>query len=397
MKSRILGEAPRIDRTERAFLDGYVPALDGIRGLAVLIVVVHNAAWIAGASNQIVMKGFIAITAMGWIGVSVFFALSGFLITGILIDSRGDKDYFRSFYLRRMLRIFPLYFTLLAAVVFLAAPLAWSPAWAAEVRANHWAFWFFLSNWPEAYKVGIHGLAHLWSLAVEEQFYLLWPVIALIRSRSLGYVSWAMIISGPAIRALLLAAGQPWDTTYTFTISRWDALAAGALLATTVRDPQWSAVLLAVRSKLTAGLLLSLTLMILVRRGFHEQDDPVAILGQSIVAGLSVCLLAFAIDHKPDRFVSTLQHLISHRVLRTLGKYSYAIYLLHSPIHNLLVGPLEQWVQGADDSMRIGRVLAYLALVLALSLGGALISWRLIEKPCLRLKERWAPRSRVPT
>lgn len=370
----------------------HVPALDGVRGLAVLIVVMHNAGWISGASEQLVVKALGALTASGWVGVQLFFTLSGLLITGILLDSRGRHGYFRSFYLRRTLRIFPLYYAFVAGAVFVAAPLAWSAAWAAQVRANQWPYWLYVSNWTQPFQIEIHGLTHLWSLAVEEQFYLIWPLMAFwLGRRGLARLAIAMLIAGPFIRYGLRATGLPIDATYFFTIARWDALAAGALLAALLRDERGRALVSRWTGRLTAILLLALGALIVIQRGFHSDDLLITVVGQSIIGLLSACLLAYAVDEGPAR-IRGLTRVLSSRGLRTLGKYSYAMYIFHFPIHHALKIPLGPWVADSDDPLKIVRTLAYLVLVLVLSFTAALISWRLIEKPFLDLKERWAPR-----
>jgi peptidoglycan/LPS O-acetylase OafA/YrhL len=370
----------------------HVPALDGVRGVAVLIVIIHNAGWIAGPSEQLVLKLFSAIAATGWIGVSLFFALSGFLITGILLESRGHNRFFRSFYLRRTLRIFPLYYAFVAGMVFVAAPLAWSAAWAAEVRAEQWPYWIYVSNWTQAFNVDVHGMMHLWSLAVEEQFYLVWPLLVYALSRpGLARLAVAMIVTAPFIRYGLYVGGLPMSATYLFTFARWDALAAGALLATLIRDDRGRAWVSAGRGKLAAVLVAALGVLVFLQRGFHAEEVPIAVIGQSIIVGLSACLLAYAVDESP-RASKAFRALLSWRVLRTLGTYSYAMYVFHFPIHHALKIPLGPWVEGSDDSLRIVRVFAYLSLVLVLTFSASLVSWRLIEKPFLDLKEKWAPR-----
>jgi peptidoglycan/LPS O-acetylase OafA/YrhL len=370
----------------------HVPALDGVRGFAVLIVIFHNAGWIAGSSEQFVIKLFSAISATGWIGVSLFFALSGLLITGILLDSRGREGFFLSFYLRRTLRIFPLYYFFVAVTVFVAAPLAWSPEWAADVRTGQWPYWLYVSNWTQPFKIDIYGLTHLWSLAVEEQFYLVWPLLAYwLGRRGLAQLAVAMIVAGPFIRYGLRAAGLPIDATYFFTIARWDALAAGALLAALLRSERGRELVSVWTGRTTLALTLALAALVVVQRGFHSDDLPITVIGQSIIAGLSTCLLAYAVEAGPGA-LRGVQRVLAWPVLRTLGKYSYAMYVFHFPIHHALKVPLGPWVEDTDDALRIVRVFAYLALVLLLTFGASLLSWRLLEKPFLDLKERWAPR-----
>ena len=152
----------------------HVPAADGVRGLAILVVLIHNAAWINAGTGSFLLKLTLAITSTGWVGVQLFFVLSGYLITGILVDALGSPRYFRHFYIRRTLRIFPLYYAALLVALFVVPQVAQVPAWAAAARQNQWWYWSYLSNWGAPFGHGIAGLPHFWSLAVEEQFYLCW-------------------------------------------------------------------------------------------------------------------------------------------------------------------------------------------------------------------------------
>ena len=149
----------------------HIPGLDGLRGVAILLVLVHMLnvleiehgmpAWVFGRISQI-----------GWTGVQLFFVLSGFLITGILLDTQRSKNYFPAFYGRRTLRIFPLYFSVLT-IAFVILPWLGSvpPAVAADRPHQIW-LWTYLSNWAAIFDQGSKAFPHFWSLAVEEQFYL---------------------------------------------------------------------------------------------------------------------------------------------------------------------------------------------------------------------------------
>src|SRR5262249_31198346 len=136
-------QAPFAD-VRRRMLRGHVPALDGVRGLAILLVIIHNAGGPVGPSEGVVMKLFDVVTNVGWVGVQLFFVLSGFLITGILLDTRGKARAWSAFYMRRVLRIFPLYYAALI-VAFVGAKLVLGRPATAEAHA----LWYFLyvSNW----------------------------------------------------------------------------------------------------------------------------------------------------------------------------------------------------------------------------------------------------------
>ena len=147
---------------------GHVPALDGVRGIAIAMVLLHHCGW-----PRVFGEG-------GWIGVDLFFVLSGYLITGILADTRESVGRGRSFYVRRALRIFPLYYAVLFAL-FVVAPIVHPISWAqyrALVPEQAW-YWTYLSDWRMAFAhpPTVTLLGHFWTLSIEEQFYWVWPVV----------------------------------------------------------------------------------------------------------------------------------------------------------------------------------------------------------------------------
>jgi peptidoglycan/LPS O-acetylase OafA/YrhL len=167
---------------------GHIPALDGIRGIAIIAVMVFHFFLFGGLSPQNKIDGiFYAVAKMGWAGVDLFFVLSGFLITGILHDSRGNDGFFRIFYARRFFRIFPLYYG--ALVLFLVVLPLSGAAWKALETGPKEQFWLWAyvtnirialdNDWGRVPK----ALIHFWSLAVEEQFYLAWPFLVYFASR----------------------------------------------------------------------------------------------------------------------------------------------------------------------------------------------------------------------
>lgn len=370
------------------------PALDGIRGLAVVVVVVHNVAWIGARSEQFIVKLFSAAAAAGWVGVQLFFVLSGLLITSILLDTRDDPDYFRRFYLRRTLRIFPLYYAFLAFMLLVVVPAANDPAWSASAARDQWAYWLYVSNWTEPLGGGIRGLSHLWSLAVEEQFYLAWPLLVWwLGPRGIGRLSLAMVLSGPLVRLAMHLAGMPAAALYSFTIARWDALAAGALLAVALRDVSHRAALYRALPAVASVSGSCLVALILRQRGFHDNELPIQVIGQSLISVLSACLLAWGMNETPRQ--GALRPLFSRGALPHLGQFSYAIYLVHVPLHRLVEPWLRPWVNQQDDPWTLPRRLAYTALVLAAAYMLSRGTWLLIEEPFLRLKDRWAPAKRT--
>lgn len=211
--------------------DAYLPQLDGLRALAAVAVVLHHNLWRDGALGEIR-----AAAHLGEAGVRLFFVLSGFLITGILLRARGSNGALRAFYARRFLRIFPLYYLVVVAVAAMGQPLmreelGWNLA--------------YLENFSVAARGGFPGppVSHLWTLSVEEQFYLLWPLVVLFAPRrALLPVALSTLLVAPASRlALLLGTGNA-AAAAVVTTSCLDTLGAGAALAIAGRMPRGVAV-----------------------------------------------------------------------------------------------------------------------------------------------------------
>jgi peptidoglycan/LPS O-acetylase OafA/YrhL len=181
----------------------HIPALDGLRGIAILLVIPHNADIFSQSAPWLWPIALVAHA--GWIGVQLFFVLSGFLITRNLLDTRRDANYLRSFYVRRALRIFPLYFlTLFVGLVVLPHVVQFSPGALASHHNQVW-LWTFLSNWAQPYGLEVSGFSHFWSLAVEEQFYLVWPFVVLFAAGTrLFWVSVVVALAAFVSRVVLM-------------------------------------------------------------------------------------------------------------------------------------------------------------------------------------------------
>ena len=308
--------------------------LDGARGLAIALVLHHH--FSAGAGHGLVERLFSTSASVGWCGVDLFFVLSGFLITGLLDDARGGLlfGYFRDFYVRRALRIFPLYYVFLL-VVFAALPWAVSALPAGYPR-ERLGFFFYLQNFAYA-RAGNLGWAvagSTWSLAIEEQFYLVWPlVVRSLRRRALLRACLAIAAVSLALRIVLLAGGASSTLLYVMPFTRADGLALGGAAALLLRegvDP--SRLLRAARRGCAAGLG-GFALLVLVRRSTSHADAWVQTAGYSLLALGFASLLTWAVLAPEGR----LARLLSNGALRTLGKYSYAIYLVHLGVRDLLM------------------------------------------------------------
>src|SRR3954471_12053673 len=226
-----------------ASYSGHLPALDGLRGIAILAVLIYHYAFelqhghgLGGAIYELLHQGRH--------GVDLFFVLSGFLITGILLDSRDSPRYFSTFYARRTLRIFPLYYGVLFVVLVLLPLLAAPAPGAQKVMHDQPWLWCYganvlmtLTGNRALFNAEHFNLGHFWSLAVEEQFYLVWPLLVLLLSRrALIGICVACLPISLALRLYFIARGNSAGADF-FTASRMDALAVGALVATLARQP----------------------------------------------------------------------------------------------------------------------------------------------------------------
>ncbi|MGC4050099.1 MAG: acyltransferase [Paludibaculum sp.] len=349
-----------------------IPELDGVRGLAILLVLAVHFGLTANLPEPLY-----SLLRLGWSGVDLFFVLSGFLITGILLETAGSPNYFRAFYARRALRIFPLYYIYIAAFFFGVLPLA-----AALHRpvppgpAQGW-YWLYLSNWRSALGPDYAFLSHLWSLSIEEQFYLVWPPLVLwLRRRRLPWLCGALIVAAPILRFLWRDHQYSPEFLYRLTPFRVDTLAWGALLAVTVRSDaalawclRWGRIAAAMAGAGLTGIFLFF--------GTRNSQPVVAVAGYSLFAILYIFVVLSGYQGwRPLRF----------SLLRTFGKYSYGVYVLHFP----LVGYF--YLAMAPVSKTMGSVPAALAAFLlgsVISLGLAWVSWALLERRFLAWKDRF--------
>src|SRR5579863_7323258 len=218
-----------------------VPALDGLRGIAILAVFFYHYARGAGEhTSSVFVRAASVVFGFGWTGVDLFFVLSGFLISGILYDTLADPGYFKKFYIRRMLRIFPIYYLLIAIFLVLTPVLGihWKPA--------HLFFLVYLGYpatlvWPRLADVSsMVAITHLWSLSVEEQFYVIWPwMISKLRDHK-SILRACVLIATAALVVRVLICTTGWLSVtwaYTFLVCRMDTIATGAAIAILVRGP----------------------------------------------------------------------------------------------------------------------------------------------------------------
>jgi peptidoglycan/LPS O-acetylase OafA/YrhL len=384
-----------------------LPSLDGIRGLAILLVIAHNVQLL----DVPTMHGAIAVAQfvlnIGWVGVQLFFVLSGFLITGILLDSVGRARGLRHFIARRALRIFPLYYgTLLLLFVLLPAFDAQPAMYQAQAPYQGW-LWAYLSNWTDALGFGPRNLPHFWSLAVEEQFYLVWPllVFGLRSARRVALACLVVAVAALACRIALLNHPHFPDVVYQWTICRVDALALGGFAAACGRIPAWRDWIARHRLPLALALLALLGWAFLWTHAFPRTSPRGMTAGYTVLAIVFAAWLyasawrdaaqALAIDDglgstgtQPGR--QALWHrALCHPVLQSVGKYSYGMYVIHKPLHDLFSAKILA-VLGVVTAGHIGMARLHVLAVTLISYAVAWVSYHLYEVHFLRLKRYFA-------
>jgi peptidoglycan/LPS O-acetylase OafA/YrhL len=362
------------------------PRLDGVRGIAILLVLVCHLTQYGGMrpDGPFLDRVWRAWTMPLGFGVDLFFVLSGFLITGILLDTREGPDYFRNFYARRVLRIFPLYYASLA-VAFLLIP---------SVRRDAVWYWTYLTNFRFA-EVGwpkVPYLGHFWSLAVEEQFYLVWPALVFfLPRRALPWLCLGAVAYGIAGRYALLQAGAPLYANLA-TQLHLDGLAIGCLLACLARRPKGLAPWRPLAVVVAAGA--TVATIVLHWRGYEAPTVGKRVLLQTIVSlGFGGCLLLAATASPSSR----LRAALCAPWLTRVGLYSYSLYVIHAPIlvwagrHEVNVRLLPS-VLGSQ----LPAQLLFSALTAALCLALSALSYHQLELRFLALKRYFRYRRPTP-
>jgi peptidoglycan/LPS O-acetylase OafA/YrhL len=360
---------------------GHVPILDSVRGVAILAVIVFHATVFTMDTNVLSASDrmYLNITGAGWCGVDLFFVLSGFLITRILLHTKTQERYFRNFYARRVLRIFPLYYVavigyLVFASIFHLQYGRTSAPWLLTYTSN------LIVAVNPSFVIPL-PMAHFWSLAIEEQFYLFWPLgVLLLSKRGLLRTSATFFVLAFAVRISMVHAGNLFGA-YRFTLCRLDSLALGGVVAVLLTAPNrsllrsWSWAVLGVSGA-------SLAAIAIWRGNFFADDDAVVSYGISFLALFFAAAIFLLVSH-PGAASATGR---VNGILSGFGRYAYGMYVFHQPLAAAMMR-----LKGARSmpllfGSQVPFQILFVVLFSGCTLLMAMLSFHLMEKQFLRLK-----------
>ena len=390
------------DATDRADLEAqtthglaHIGALDGLRGLGVLLVLMFHFAW--GFPEAGALYWVRAYLWSGWMGVDLFFVLSGYLITrGLVKDSKfsvGKR--MKLFWARRAFRIFPLYYI----VVVVGTLVCLAASKASEIPGP--SYWLYFQNYTLAFDPNVmRWTAHFWSLAIEEQFYFVWPLVVLLAGKRMRLsVAFALLVFCIALRSGFMIVGHKihvfgWSDdqiskfVYRVTPMHMDGLLVGAILAMfdqdkTLRAGIWFRT---VRVPLFFASMGFLLLLMVWTKGFGTYDRRVIVLGYPTMAVAFGCAVSLAAS---GWFPQAVQGVLSRGVLPACGKVSYGMYILHW----MLVIFIAPWQLIQNEHLgtaaAAGLGVAVIVLGTVVVYGLATLSYRFVEAPFLAIKAKF--------
>jgi peptidoglycan/LPS O-acetylase OafA/YrhL len=372
----------------------HIEELDGLRGMGVLPVIAYHSIItyfliLPGEETDFdVVTNFIfKLISLCWCSVDLFFVISGFLITRILLNNKESTNYFSAFYGRRVLRVFPLYYLFLCVHFFLIAPLLINGGIKAELTGytHQYYYWFYISNFVREPSV----IFHFWSLAVEEQFYFIWPLCVYFLSRRQLIWTCSFFITISIISRFLLCISGDFSYAYTAVYARLDTIMMGSLVAIIKVN-------LETRTLLKIGYGSFVALILLYSTYLFDFSRPMTatfpvwerILHSTfrhfIVGVMFSAFLVIALQENK----TAVHRFCNLKIFKILGKYSYSIYVCHVFIvFAVIKSPVGLGNLKALGVPTILAALLQFTLCSLLSLIAAILTWYLLEIYFLRLKK----------
>jgi peptidoglycan/LPS O-acetylase OafA/YrhL len=359
----------------------HLPELDGIRGFAILIVTLYRYCKEIDPTASTALAWIKRLSPVGERGVDLFFVLSGFLITGILLRTRDRPHYFRNFMARRALRIFPLYFLALVLCLYIT-PLLGGPS-SFQIPAGEQVYlWTYVSNlrmaWLNEWCFG--PLDHFWSLAVEEHFYLIWPAIVFwIAPKRLFRICLAWVVLVLVVRTFLARDEDYGVAVDVHTFFRSDALCLGGMAAIAIHA-NYRARWMMTAAAMMAPLLLVMGIAI-VWTGKRYFAIP-----NTLIPVLFVCVLYWMMHR--SKF-DIWNRVARWSPLRALGKYSYGMYVIQLPLVTLIPASSVLQLVPETESLPIWFYSMYVLILFSLTFALAWVSYHCFEKHFLAIKKRF--------
>ena len=345
----------------------YVKEFDGWRGVGICFVVLSHY--------------FPSYFIGSWVFMEMFFVMSGFLITGILMDSKTKKNYYKNFILRRVLRVFPLYYIALILLLFII-PAAWLNT--SYYRSHQVWFWTYMENWlfsVEGWPPG-KALRHFWSLAIEEQFYIVWPLVVWMFSpKGLIRCCVFLFFFSLVFRNIGLHLGFVMPFPYVATFGRMEGIVLGAIIAVLVRGNRSILEKYAYPVTIVSGLLS--VLVFIWARTVHMEYSLNYIINYTIVdvffAGMIVMTLC-------SNELTQFRRLLNVNLIKQLGVMSYCIYIFHHPIHELIVENFQGYFQMQTGSENIAKLVC-VGIAFVITVPVVYLLHKKVEVPLWKLKK----------
>jgi len=381
-RSRTIGKRAIVNNRPSLDLDSgnqaHVRSLDGIRGVAILAVLIVHYGDLSQSHSALLRVIGVAKNA-GWMGVDIFFALSGFLITGILCNTEHKPHAALNFYARRALRLFPLFYGVWAGIALYAwlAHLPW--------RGEYWAYLLYAGNFAaiKSGSIGILKIGHFWSLAIEEQFYLIWPFVLwkLHGSRRINAILVGALLLSFLFKLVLIAKHvDPWVAYYMLP-THIESIAMGSFLAIGLRGNVKERIVACSRVLLPVSAA-AILLLGLIEHGL-SQLDPVVQLCFPLLGLLGCCLIVRSLDQ-----ASLTARVMTNPVLRFYGRYSYGLYIYNLLFQDILRNYVYQPMGRLIHSQLFLKVSYLFACFVILTLV-SVASFHLYESPFLKLKRKF--------
>lgn len=366
----------------------HIRSLDGVRGLAIVMVLVHHLFTISYPETMVDRITAFAVRPM-WIGVDLFFVLSGFLISRILIKQVKQPNFFKNFYARRSLRIFPLYFSSL--VIFLIfiplLPFNFVAAYGQISTADKLSLFGYLINYRIIEGQSLGHLVHFWSLCVEEHFYLFWPLVVWLCKGRYLYAAMTGIIAVQLTK--IMAINMDWPATWYYhaTHSRIDALLVGAVTGVIFNEILKPTL----RQECIVWILMIVSFATFFYSGYRWNVRGHGIGSLFAMLPLSIMWSCFLLLILWQRLPLNVSKLFEHPVAVTAGKYSYGLYVFHWPILYMTNQALFNRIETPlyHDMGRLPYTFLSALITFIITVVTTAVSWNLIEKRCLSLKSKF--------